>query len=77
MLDLLPIIHKMMVFFQRIGVDSPCLHVFIVDGGSILIEYSFSNLLRVGFNIETDQQNSGWYVVSNEALGGITAYGYI
>ncbi|KKM89299.1 hypothetical protein LCGC14_1250120 [marine sediment metagenome] len=77
MLDLRPIIHKMMVFCQETGVGLPVLGIFNIDDGSILIEFSFSNLLRVGFNIETDQQNSGWYVVSNEILGGITACGYI
>ncbi len=76
MLDLRPIIHEMMVFCQGMGASLPVLHVYNLDDGSILIEYSFSNLLRVGFNIEIDQQNS-WYVVSKEVLGGITACGYI
>ncbi len=74
--NLLSIIHKMMVFLRKRGVNLPSLHAFNIDDGSVSIECSFNNL-KVGFNIEPEQKDSGWYMVSNEELGEITASGYI
>ena len=74
--NLLSIIQKMMVFLRKRGVNLPSLHAFNIDDGSVSIECSFNNL-KVGFNIEPEQKESGWYMVSNEELGEITASGYI
>ena len=41
---------------------------------SVLMEWIYTNF-RVGFAIEPDQAESGWYLVSNQALGEKSAYG--
>ena len=69
-------IHRMMELLRKKGFNLPSLHAFEIDDGSVLIELSFNNL-KVGFNIEPKQKDSGWYMVSNEELGEITASGYI
>jgi len=39
-----------------------------IDGESILIEWVFKDF-RIGFTIESNINESGWYLVSNENLG--------
>jgi hypothetical protein len=63
---------------RRFGIELshlPPLQAFNVDDGSILIEWIFDDF-RVGFSIEPDPKDSGWYLVSNENLGTINASGY-
>lgn len=69
--------------FQEIFVESsvdlthlPPLHSTIVNDGSILIEWIFKDF-RIGFSIEPNPDESGWYLVSNKNQGGISASGYI
>ena len=40
----------------------------------MLIEWIFENF-RVGFTIEKNSEESGWYLVSGKNLGQINAYG--
>ncbi len=75
---LLSIIQGAIASFKQFGVDLdylPPLQAFNVDDGSVLIEWIFSNF-RIGFNIEPNSEDSGWYLVSNENLGEISASGY-
>jgi hypothetical protein len=74
---LLSAIAEMVESFRLLGFDLsslPPLHAFILDDGSISIEWIQANF-RIGFNIEVDQAESGWYLLSNDKLGQITASG--
>ena len=71
-------IDEMIVSFQQFGFDLgylPSLQGFNVEDGSILIEWIFGDF-RIGFNIEPNPNDSGWYLVSNKNLGEISASGY-
>jgi len=75
---LLSIIQEMIASFQRFRFDLgylPPLQAFNVDDGSVLIEWIFSDF-RIGFSIEPNPEDSGWYLVSNKNLGEISASGY-
>jgi hypothetical protein len=54
----------------------PELKAFNVDDGSVLLEWVLSDF-RLGFSLEIDPQESGWYLVTNRKLGEISASGYI
>ena len=54
----------------------PPIRVFDVEDGSILIEWIFKDF-RIGFNIESNINESGWYLVTNKNLGEINASAYI
>jgi hypothetical protein len=66
-------------FSQQSNIDLsflPPLQAFdVVDDGSILIEWIFDDF-RIGFNLESNFQDSGWFLVSNKNLGEIGASGY-
>lgn len=47
----------------------PPLSATMAHDGSLLIEWTFSDR-RMGFNIEPNQDESGWYFVSSETAGG-------
>lgn len=76
---LLSVIQEMIVSFQQFGFDLghlPPLRAFnVVDDGSVSIEWILSDF-RIGFTIEPNPEDSGWYLVSNKNLGEITASGY-
>lgn len=75
---LLSVIDEMIGSFQQFGFDLgylPPLQAFNVEDGSILIEWIFRDF-RIGFNIEPNPNDSGWYLVSNKNLGEISASGY-
>lgn len=64
--------------FQDVGVDInhlPPLRPSVFDDGSIVYELIFSNF-RIGFSVDHDYANSGWYLVTKEDLGNINAEGY-
>jgi len=66
-------------FFRQSNLDLsylPGLQAFNVDDGSVLIDWKF-NEFRIGFTIEPNPQESGWYLVSTDNLGEITASGYL
>lgn len=75
---LLSIFQEMIASFHQFGFDLgylPPLQAFNVDDGSILIEWIFSDF-RIGFNVEPNPEDSGWYLISNKNLGEISASGY-
>jgi hypothetical protein len=74
---LLGVIADMVEDFRMLGFDLsglPPMHGFVYEDGSISIDWIQTNF-RVGFNIEADSAQSGWYLLSNKELGGITASG--
>lgn len=76
---LITIIQEMVSSFQEVGLDLcylPPLHAFNVEDGSVLIEWIFPDF-RIGFTVESDPEESGWYLVSDKKLGEISASGYI
>jgi len=63
----LSIIRETFLSFQQLGFDLghlPPLRAFNVDDGSVLIEWIFGDF-RIGFGIEPNSEDSGWYLVSN------------
>ena len=76
---LLTIVQELTSSFQEVGFDLcylPQLRAFNVEDGSVLIEWIFANF-RIGFTVETDPEESGWYLVSNKNLWEISASGFI
>lgn len=76
---LLIMIEEMVSSFKKLKFELghlPPLRAFNVDDGSILIEWIFKDF-RVGFNIEENPDESGWYLVTNKNLGEISASGSI
>jgi len=76
---LLSIIKDMMAIFPQMGLDLiylPRVNAFNLDDGSVLIEWKFNDF-RIGFGVELNIEESGWYLVSNKNLGEISASGYI
>ena len=53
--------------------DIPELWVIEEDDGSILFEWVFPSG-RIGFNIESEATESGWYIVTTN---GICGYGFL
>lgn len=59
---------------QRDGELLPQIQVFTPDDGSLLLEWT-SRHWRIGFTLEKDRRQSGWYLVSDEIDGNVRAYG--
>lgn len=77
--ELLITLQDTLAIYQQSGFDLshlPPLHAFFVNDGSILFEWIFNDF-RIGFNIEANPNDSGWYLVSNRKLGEISASGYM
>ena len=75
---LLYTIQQVLLLLEQLGLDLhqfPPLHALNVDDGSILIEWIFADF-RIGFSVEPEPEESGWYLVSNGNLGRIGASGY-
>lgn len=53
----------------------PTLQVENIEDDSVLIEWIFDDF-RVGFTIEKNKDESGWYLVTTKRLGFINASGY-
>jgi hypothetical protein len=65
--------------FEQMGFDIGSLPPFKAIEGedeSMLIEWIFTNY-RVGFTVEVNPEESGWYLISNQALGEIGASGHL
>lgn len=75
---LLTIIQETIVSLQQLEFvgSLPPLRAFNVNDNSLLIEWIFPNF-RIGFTIEPNPYDSGWYLVSNKNLGETSASGYI
>jgi len=74
---LLSTIQEAMASFQRPGFDLdrlPPLQVFLVEDGSVLVEWIFEDF-RIGFGLDPNPEDSSWYLVATERLGQINAYG--
>jgi hypothetical protein len=56
--------------------DIPPMQAFIAEDGSALFEWIFRDY-RIGFNIERNPQDSGWFLVTNRKLGEISACGFL
>ena len=54
----------------------PRLSAAVTDDGSLLFEWAFPEY-RIGFNIEQDHRESGWFLVTKPSLGGIAASGFL
>ncbi len=54
----------------------PLLHASLDEDGSVLIEWIIGDF-RIGFNIEPDEENSGWHMVSNKKMGESTSSGHL
>jgi len=52
----------------------PPIHAFTPEDGSLLIEWTATHW-RIGFSVEQDTKDAGWYLVSDELAGNIRAYG--
>lgn len=76
---LLSAIQEGVSIFQELHLDLshlPQLQPFIADDGSVLFEWIFHDY-RVGFSIEPDPDESGWFLITDHNLGEITASGMI
>jgi len=52
------------------------IRAFISEDNTVLLEWIFRNY-RIGFSIEENANESGWYLVSKRELGEISASGYL
>ncbi len=57
------------LIFQR-------LHLFNIEDDTALLEWIFEDY-RIGFGVDTDPNESSWYLVTQKELGNINAYGYL
>ncbi|MGA9350361.1 MAG: hypothetical protein WBW48_16380 [Anaerolineae bacterium] len=76
---LLSVIQKAFFTLQELQLDLshiPQLRAYLVDDGSVLFEWIFNDY-RVGFSIDPNPQESGWYLITRPNLGGISASGFI
>jgi len=77
--DLLLLIQDILSDLQQYGFNIgylPKIYAFNIDDGSILLEWIFKDY-RLGFTVEPNPQDSGWYLVTTEKLSNISASGYI
>lgn len=77
--NLLLLLQKIVFSLQHLNFDLvylPPLTAVNVEDNSVLIEWTFRDF-RIGFTIEANKENSGWYLVSNRKLGEILASGSI
>jgi hypothetical protein len=56
--------------------DLPPFRAFEAEDGSLLIEWIFTHF-RIGFSIEPDKKDSGWFLVSDDTAGRINASGHL
>ncbi len=76
---LLASIQKTLSTFRQLQFDLgyiPQLQAHLLEDTSILFEWIFDDY-RIGFNIDPNPRESGWFMLSNNNLGSINAYGLI
>jgi len=74
---LLLLIQEVISSFEQLGFRLRALPPFRAveeDNESVLIEWIFAKF-RIGFTIEPDPRESGWYLVSSQALNEVGASG--
>jgi hypothetical protein len=65
--------------FEKLGFEvgtAPSLKAYEAEDESILIEWIYPNF-RIGFTIEPNPRESGWYLVANEKIGNRRASGHL
>lgn len=70
-------IQELLLQLQQRGFDlqsMPRLHAHLPNDGSVVLEWILNDY-RLGFTIEQDTNDSGWYLVSNRRMGEIMASG--
>lgn len=72
---LLIIIQSLLENYFDVSVFPP-LKAYESEDGSIIFEWVFPHF-RVGFSIEQDKSESGWFLVSDDSAGNILASGEI
>lgn len=73
---LLRLIQDIVSIFRLLPLTQiPQLGAFIAEDGSLLFEWAFEHY-RIGFNVELNPEESGWYLITDRALGEISASGY-
>lgn len=76
---LLSSINKIVNIAEELGDDLsfvPPLYPYVEEDGSVLLEWIFPDF-RIGFNIESNPDDSGWHLVSNKKLGSTIASGQL
>lgn len=76
---LLSAIQETMSTIQKFRFDFgyiPPLRGSIAEDGAVLFEWIFRDY-RIGFSIEPNAQESGWFLIANRNLGEISASGFI
>jgi hypothetical protein len=76
---MLAILQEMVSTFHQFQFDVhdiPPLQAFVADDGAALFEWIFKDY-RIGFNIEPNPKDSGWFLVTNRNLGEISASGFL
>ncbi len=77
--ELLTSIQQSLYTLERYHYDLsiiPPLQAIVEDDGSVLFEWIFRDY-RLGFGIEINPRESGWFLVTNHVLGDIAANGLI
>ena len=75
---LLFLLKEIVSSFQQLNFDLtflPPIRAYNNDDGSILIEWVFKDY-RIGFGVELNPADLGWYLVTKRELGEISASGY-
>ena len=75
--SLLLAMQNTMSAFEKWGFElgaAPSLKAYEDDDDSVLVEWIFTNF-RIGFTIEPNPKESGWYLVSNKKIKERRAYG--
>lgn len=76
---LLSAIREAISVMRLLGLDTdhiPQMHGHVVEDGSVLFEWILPQS-RVGFSLEQDPGQSGWFLVTSEQLGGISGSGFL
>ena len=76
--NLLSVIQQTIFTFEQLQFNLgyiPCLQAVMPENSTILFEWIFRDY-RIGFNIETNPHESGWYLITNRTLGEISASGF-
>lgn len=76
---LLSTLHSVLSLIHQSGANSIFLPILLPsrdDDGSLLFEWTRPNF-RIGFNIDQDPMQSGWYLFTGHELGDIAASGHV
>lgn len=77
--NLINVIEKALIIIQQYQFDLsyiPQLQAKIIDENTVLFEFICQDF-RIGFSIESNPQESGWYLVTNRKLGEVSYSGFL